>query len=99
MIYFATKKIRANPTIVLRRMKLVEFPKAEPKLASMAKYPEIKRSMLTDISLKSICSLIILACDYLILSNMTLDLERFSEGLSVYTRLPSFAGSKVQDFP
>jgi hypothetical protein len=37
MIYFATKNIRAKPTIVLRRMKLVEFPNADPKLASMAK--------------------------------------------------------------
>ena len=59
MIYLATKKINAKPTKVLRRIKLVEFPNAEPKLASMAKYTEIKRSMLTDISLKSICSLII----------------------------------------
>ena len=59
MTYFATKKIRAKPTIVFRRMELVEFPNAEPKLASIAKYTEIKRSMLTDISLKSICSFII----------------------------------------
>jgi hypothetical protein len=59
MTYFATKKIRAKPTIVLRRIKLVEFPNAEPKLASIAKYTDIKRSMLTDISLKLICSLII----------------------------------------
>ena len=30
---------------------------------------------------------------------MTLDLERFRVGLSVYTRLPSLVGSRVQDFP
>ena len=99
MIYLTTKTITAKPTIVFRRMKLVELLNAEPKLASIAKYTAIKSSILTVISLKSIISLIILACDYLILSNMTLDLERFRVGLSVYTRLPSFVGIKVQDFP